>query len=124
MCYYINPCDIIFLLVLLLLNLITTNNHEPDFVNPKNRLIMLKHEYQPKIIIGHLNINSIRFKFEFLKELIGNNIDVFLLSEAKLNDTFPSGKFLMNGYQAPFRTGMKMEVVYFYIFEITFLVKK
>ena len=64
---------------------------------------MLKHKYHTKIIIGHLNINSIRFKFEFLKELIGNNIDVFLLSETKLNDTFPSGQFLMNGYQAPFR---------------------
>ena len=64
---------------------------------------MLKHEYHTKIIIGHLNINSIRFKFEFLKELIGNDIDVFLLSETKLNDTFPSGQFLMNGYQALFR---------------------
>ena len=41
-----------------------------------------------KIIIGHLNINSIRYKFEFLKKLIGNNIDIFLISETKLNDTF------------------------------------
>ena len=79
-----------FLLVLLLICLITNNNHELDYVNPKNRLIKLKHNNPTKIIIGHLNINSIRFKFEFIKEPTGNNIDIFLISETKLNDTFPS----------------------------------
>ena len=93
----------LFLLVLLLICLITNNNHELDYVNPKNRLIKLKHNNPTKINIGHLNINSIRYKFEFLKEITGNNIDVFLISETKLNDTFPSGQFLMNGYHVPFR---------------------
>ena len=51
----------------------------------------------------HLNINSIRYKFEFLKELIGNNIDIFLISETKLNDTFPFRLFLINDYHTPFR---------------------
>ena len=54
-------------------------------------------------MVGHLNINSIRSKFEYLKDFIGNNIDVFLISETKLNDSFPPGKFMINGYQVPFR---------------------
>ena len=63
----------------------------------------LKHDNPNKIIIGHLNINSIRYKFEFLKELIANNIDIFLISETKLNDTFPFGQFLINGNHTPLR---------------------
>ena len=40
---------------------------------------------------------------EFLQELIGINLDIFLISETKLNDTFPSGQFLINGYHVPLR---------------------
>ena len=54
-----------------------------------------------KIIIGHLNINFIRYKIEFLKELIGNNIDILLVSETKLNETFPTSQFLMDEFQVP-----------------------
>ena len=54
-------------------------------------------------MIGHLNINSIRSKFEFLKDTIGNNIDIFLISETKLNDSFPAGQFMIDGYHVPFR---------------------
>ena len=41
-----------------------------------------------KIVIGHLNINSIRNIFDCFKYLIGGNIDL-LLSGTKLNDSFP-----------------------------------
>ena len=40
------------------------------------------------IIIAHLNINSIRNKFDMLKEIIGNTIDILLMSETKLDNTF------------------------------------
>ena len=61
------------------------------------------HDNPNKIMIGHLNINSIRSKFEYLKDLIGNNIDVFLISETKLNDSFPLGQFMIDGYHVSFR---------------------
>ena len=48
-------------------------------------------------------MNFIRNKIEFLKELIVVNVDIFLISETKLNDTFPTGQFLINGYQLPLR---------------------
>ena len=46
-----------------------------------------------RLIIGHLNINSLRNKFEILEELIKdkNKIDIFLMSETKLDNSFPSG---------------------------------
>ena len=49
----------------------------------------MKQDNRNKIMIGHLSINSIRSTFEYLKDLLGNNLDVFLISETKLNDSFP-----------------------------------
>ena len=43
-----------------------------------------------KIIIGYLNINSIRYKIDQLSFTIGNNIDILLISETKLDNSFPS----------------------------------
>ena len=40
-------------------------------------------------MIGHLNIYSIRNEFDSFKYLIDENIGIILLSETKLNDTFP-----------------------------------
>ena len=54
-------------------------------------------------MIGHLNINSIRYKFECLEDIIINNVDILLISETKLNDIFPNGQSLMNSFHPPFR---------------------
>ena len=39
--------------------------------------------------MSQLNINSIRNKFDSLKFVIDNKIDLFLISETKLDDSFP-----------------------------------
>ena len=56
-----------------------------------------------KIIIGYLNVNSLRNKFEDLIYLIQGNIDIFLITETKLDDTFPTSQFTIKGYSKPFR---------------------
>ena len=56
-----------------------------------------------KIIIGHLNINSIRNKFESLADLITDRVDIILISETKLDYTFPNPQFIIPGYSPPFR---------------------
>ena len=55
------------------------------------------------LIMGHLNVNSLRNKFEMLEELIKDKIDIFLVSETRLDSSFPSGKFVIKGYSTPFR---------------------
>ena len=52
-----------------------------------------------KLIIGHLNINSIRGKFEALKVVVKNNLDILVVSETKLDHTFPDNQFRMDGYR-------------------------
>ena len=38
-----------------------------------------------------------------LEELIKDTIDMFLISEARLDSSFPSGQFLIKSYSAPLR---------------------
>ena len=53
--------------------------------------------------MAHLNINSIRNKFEALTYIIDNNIDLLLISETKLDDSFPTAQFQMKGFSVPYR---------------------
>ena len=54
-------------------------------------------------IIGSLNINSIRYKFDQLKFLVQDHNDILILQETKIDQSFPSSKFLIDGYNPPFR---------------------
>ena len=56
-----------------------------------------------KLIFGHLNINSLRNKFDILSEQVKGSIDIFMVSETKLDDSFPEGQFLIEGFHSPFR---------------------
>ena len=50
-----------------------------------------------KIVIGHLNINSLRNKFDFLVTQVKGYIDILMISETKLDESFPTGQFLIDG---------------------------
>ena len=54
-------------------------------------------------IIGRLNINSIHNKFEMLSISVVQYVDILVLSETKLDSTFPSIQFLINGFSVPHR---------------------
>ena len=49
------------------------------------------------IIIAHLNINSLRYKFDSLVELIQGNLDILIIGETKLDKSFPDEQFKING---------------------------
>ena len=55
------------------------------------------------MVLGHLNINSLRNKFEALKEIIKGNLDVAVFTETKLDQSFPPQQFSIEGYALPFR---------------------
>ena len=56
-----------------------------------------------RIVIAHININSIRNKFDFLAEGISGNIDVLLVTETKLDSSFPRAQFFIQGFTDPYR---------------------
>ena len=49
-------------------------------------------------IFGHLNINSIRKKFVLVENII-KAFDTFLISEPKLDCTFPLNQFYIAGFK-------------------------
>ena len=56
-----------------------------------------------KLIFGHLNINSLRNKFDLFSEQVKGSIDILMVSETKLDDSFPEAQFLIEGFHSPFR---------------------
>ena len=55
------------------------------------------------VVIAHLNINSVRNKFDNLVELINDNIDILVIGETKLDESFPANQFRINGFKKPYR---------------------
>ena len=58
----------------------------------------LKHNKNP--MIGYLNINSLRNKLTDLKVILKYlSLDYFILSETKLDESFPNAQFTLDGYE-------------------------
>ena len=55
------------------------------------------------VVLGYLNINSIRNKFENLKTILSDSMDILALRESKIDSSFLTSQFLIEGYKTPFR---------------------
>ena len=56
-----------------------------------------------RIIIAHMNINSIRNKIRFLSDMVADKLDILLISETKIDDSFLNAQFLIKGFSEPLR---------------------
>ena len=59
----------------------------------------MKRKKPKNVFLGHLNINSIKNKFQSVRELIKDTFDIFLLSESKPDSSFSDDLFLIPGYR-------------------------
>ena len=51
-------------------------------------------------ILCHVNINSLRYKFNYLKPMLIDRLcDILVISETKLDDSFNNNLFAVNGYK-------------------------
>jgi len=82
-------------------NLTPAKNNDQD--SPYSILKNLRLKNVNRIIIGHININSIRNKIHLLAELIKDKVDILLISETKIDCTFPTSQFTLQGYSTPYR---------------------
>ena len=62
-----------------------------------------------KIVIGTLNINSLAPKYEQLREIIGQHIDILTIQQTKLDSSFPTQQFTLPGYSKPYRLDRNRE---------------
>ena len=73
-------------------------------VTDGNRVLKsLRYNNLNKLIFTHLNIHSITNKFELLSEQVRGNVEVLMVSETKIDDSFPIGSFLIHGFTPPYR---------------------
>ena len=70
---------------------------------PEDILMDLRTLKEGGVTIAHLNINFLYNKFEGLKLLVQNKIDILVLSETKLDDTYTTNQFMIEGFSSPFR---------------------
>ena len=71
--------------------------------DPKEILKNLRLKNVNRLICAQLSINSIRNKFDLLVNIINNNIGILMISETKLDPSFPAGQFHIRGFSEPYR---------------------
>ena len=78
-------------------------SNSKKFCTETNHLKSLRRSNLKRLIFAHLNINSIRNKFELLAKDPASNVDLLMISETKIDNSFPKGQFLIKGFCEPFR---------------------
>ena len=75
-----------------------SKEEEPHMILKQLRLSNIN-----KVIIGHLDINSLRNKLKSLINIVKGTIDILLVSETKIDASFPQSQFCIDGYSKAFR---------------------
>ena len=73
-----------------------------------DKLKKLRVSNPKRVILGHLNINSIPNKFDGIMSIVRTHLDVFLISETKIDVSFPDTQFSLEGYSNPHRKDRKI----------------
>ena len=60
-------------------------------------------KFPKNIFISYLNINSIRNKFDAIGTLVGNYFDILSIAETKLDSSFPTSQYNLQGFKTPYR---------------------
>ncbi|XP_057302848.1 uncharacterized protein LOC130637010 [Hydractinia symbiolongicarpus] len=87
------------------------NNITCNHLNAKQQIIVaddcallnIKKLHPTKLLIGHLNINSLRSKVLSLQEVVKDHLDILLISESKLDQSFTDASIALNGFKRPYR---------------------
>ena len=96
-----------------------SNAGQENFTNPKRKKPVNSGNFQKedslddicklrlrnlnKIIIGNVNLKPLLANFDQVKEVILKDADILVITETKLDDTFPLGQFYVEGFTTPYR---------------------
>ena len=67
-----------------------------------NILKIARSKHPKKVCLSHININSIRSKLDSLFEFTYGLVDFLAVSETKLDSSFPTGQFNLQGFRKDF----------------------
>ena len=66
-------------------------------------LFNIRKHHSNKVIMTHININSLGNKFDMLTNSVSEYIDILMISETKLDDTFPHALYHLKDFSNPYR---------------------
>ena len=72
-------------------------------IDCKSTLKIIRDGNLNKLISAHLNINSIKNKFEELISQVKGTVDVLMIFETKIDDSFLIANFLTGCFSQPYR---------------------
>ena len=91
--------DVIFNDSVNISNARNNDSNSSESVDPWNELKCFRSSHVKNLIIGALNINSLRNKFNSFKHVLTNGyVDFFTISESKLDESFPVSQFYVKGF--------------------------
>ena len=79
------------------------NCSKTDPCNTVEHLNELRLKHKNKLVIYHLNINSLSNKCGQFKLIIKNKGDFLVITETKLDSSFPYSQFIIDGFRQPYR---------------------
>ena len=78
-------------------------NEPQKYENFTDFLFNIQKKHSNKIIMAHININSLRNKFDMLTNSVTEYIDILMISETKLDNTFPYALYHLKDFSNPYR---------------------
>ena len=81
---------------------LSSNLEDNDNGKGNSELKNLRLKNVGRLVVGYLNINSVRNKFEGLKDFVSDHIDVLMVAETNIDNSFPKGQLFIQGYSEPF----------------------
>ena len=74
-----------------------------DNQDPSEVIQNIKLSNVNRLVMGQLNVNGLKNKIEPIRLLAEGNIDVLVITESKLDQSFPSQQFAIDGFSLPYR---------------------
>ena len=78
---------------------ITTVTTKNEF---KKKLKDMKITNLNRIVLSHININFLRNKFDLLAKAIMGNADILMVTETKIDESFPTSQFVIRSFTSPY----------------------
>ena len=74
-----------------------------DISDPNCVLKSIKNKSNNRLVIGSIHINRIHKKFDSLVSMIKGVINILIITETKIDNSFPTQQYLIDDYASPFR---------------------
>ena len=71
--------------------------------DPSKTLGQFRSKNLSRPIIGHININFLESKFEALNSLIKDTLDIFVVTETKIDESYLTSQFKIEGFGSHYR---------------------